>query len=479
MTLSLRAKLALIYGAVFLAAIGALEVTLYLSAQSALDSVINDELASRQVGVVEYLHKHLTKLSWDQIREALLRDHEALRPRLLTVTDANGAVLFESPTLAVVAAGPDTTLDFASANTRLRVRRVTTELHGASYRLVMASDLGFPSAVMHRLWLVMLLSSPLTLGAAMASGYWISGRALRPVGEITTLAELIANRDAVRLADLGQRVTAPERSDELQRLATAINCMLAKIEESFRQMSRFTADVSHELRTPLSVIRATAEIALLRVSPDEESYRQALGRILRESEKHSSLLESMLRLSRFEAGVERGRSLCLDLNLTLPRAVEQLSPLAVEKGLTLEARLEGEPCWIEADEDHLHWLWTILLENAIKYTPAGGQVLVHVESVEGRHACVVTDTGMGIDPRDVPHIFERFYRAETSRSRATGGAGLGLSIAHQIAEVYGARIEVESRVGSGACFRVWFPDAAEAVLRQSSGKLREDVTGRG
>jgi signal transduction histidine kinase len=276
-------------------------------------------------------------------------------------------------------------------------------------------------------------------------------------------------------------LAVPESGDELQDLAETLNGMLGRIENAFRHVTQFTANASHELRAPLALIRATSEVALLRVSGNVDTYREALHRILRETEKNSALLDDMLRLARADASTIALALKPLEFGPHIDRLCERVLPLAVEKNIKLEQRGAPGDFWILADADHLKRLWLILLDNAIKYTPAGGSIVVSWHAApSGQMICEVRDTGIGISQSDLPHIFERFYRADKARSREEGGAGLGLAIARWIVDAHRASIEVESHPGQGTIIRVALPllgprEKPDAAGNTSAHPAADDV----
>jgi heavy metal sensor kinase len=299
------------------------------------------------------------------------------------------------------------------------------------------------------------IASPFLLLAACAGGYWMSGRALRPVREITRAAERIEARN------LSDRLPLSGTGDELDRLSATLNGMFGRLEESFRRVTQFTADASHELRTPVAVIRATAEVA--RGKPrSEPEYAQALDRILAESERITRLIEDLMLLARADAGAD-GISLApMDLARVVEEACREARVLAEAAGLRLTLAGTAAAA-VRGDEHALHRLTAILLDNAVKYTPRGGEVTVRLRAEAGMAVVEVRDTGIGIAGEDLPHIFERFYRASKDRSRATGGTGLGLAIARWIAERHAGEIAVESRPGAGSVFALRIPLDASAA----------------
>lgn len=304
-----------------------------------------------------------------------------------------------------------------------------------------------------------LLVSPILLILAAAGGYWMSRRALQPVDDITRTAQMIGARD------LSLRLPVRGTGDELDRLSQTLNAMFARLENAFERITNFTADASHELRTPTAVIRTTAELARNRPRSQRE-YEQALDRILAESERTSTLIEDLLLLARADAGADALAREPVDLAEAVRDACAEARVLADAKGISLELEAIDEPEVI-GDSDALRRSLLILLDNAIHYTPKGGHVRVTVAAEAGHAVLSVRDTGIGIGPEDLPHVFERFYRASKDRSRQNGGAGLGLSIAHWIAARHGGTITAESSTGAGSTFVLRIPVSSSLTQKVS------------
>ena len=261
----------------------------------------------------------------------------------------------------------------------------------------------------------------------------------------------------------------PPARDELRRLAETLNAMLDRIQQAFQRITRFTADASHELRAPLTLIRAAAEVSI-RHPRSEVEYREALRDIVDEADRTGKLVENLLTLARADAGAQTILRERLDLGSVAQEACRAAQFSAKSKGVALTAGFDQQPLWVEGDPDSLRRLLTIVIDNAVKYTPAGGRVSVKLAAADAAAVVTVTDTGVGIGPEDLPHIFERFYRADKARSRAEGGAGLGLSIAEWIAAAHGATISCHSNLGAGSTFKIRFPLAGttEADVRFAS-----------
>ncbi len=285
---------------------------------------------------------------------------------------------------------------------------------------------------------------------ASGVGYWLSRRALAPVDAITRAARDITG------ANLNRRVQQLQTGDELQRLSDTLNEMLARIEAAFVRVSQFTADASHELRTPVSLIRTEAEIAL-RKSRDEAEYKDALSHILAEAEKTSALIEQLLSLARADAGREQLDFRRLDLRDALQTAAIEWRRTASANGLEFTEALDGSSLFVAADRSLLQRLLNILLDNAVKYTPAPGSIEIKLQERAGNAVITVRDSGIGMTWEDQSRIFERFYRADKARSHESGGTGLGLSIARWIVEQHGGSIAVDSTLGAGSTFVVQLP----------------------
>jgi signal transduction histidine kinase len=248
----------------------------------------------------------------------------------------------------------------------------------------------------------------------------------------------------------------PQTGDELQQLAETLNNMLNRIETAVARITQFTADASHELRTPIALIRTRAEVTLDNPRTNDQ-YRSALQEVLAESDRTSALIENLMLLARSDTGSEGLHFERNDLTVLARDASAQAQTLADAKHLVWKANIPDPPIWVNGDAQSLRRLVLILIDNAVKYTPHGGSVSLTIRST-GDHAEIeVLDTGIGISEADLPHIFERFYRADKARSRDQGGTGLGLSIGRWIARAHGGEIRVESSVGVGSSFMVSLP----------------------
>jgi heavy metal sensor kinase len=277
----------------------------------------------------------------------------------------------------------------------------------------------------------------------------LARKALKPVDRMTETARRISAEH------LDRQVQGSGTGDELDRLARTLNEMLGRLNLAFQEIRQFSADASHELQTPLTVLKGEIEVGL-RSPRKPEEYQAILRSALEETDRIARLVEGLLLLSRSDAGVLRMDRRSVDLKNLAEEVIGAVRPLAASRSVNL--RVESlEPVQITGDPDHLRRLFLNLVDNGIKYTPAGGSVEVSLHK-DDRWACLrIRDSGIGIAPEDQEKIFRRFYRAERARSQGGSGSGLGLAIAKSIAEAHGGRIQVESAAGQGSLFTVILP----------------------
>lgn len=454
--LSIRWALTLWYGGVLAAVLAVFGTTIYLVMRHQLlervDGGLSEELAD-VLGEVRRAGDRHGMLRWLNRRFA---GHEGFD---FQITDDGGQRVFANPRLAdhrLSAPEFDRSSDqplyrTGSLPDRGRYRIVSAVSNGPDGPLVVqvARSLNAVDHELAELLTVLTAMGPLVVGLALTGGYFLARRALMPVDRMTIAANAI---DARRL---DQRLDVVKPTDELGRLAQTLNGMLDRLEHSFREMQRFTADASHELRTPLAVIRAESEIALGKSLADPEK-QELLGSILEECQRLTWITDQLLTLSREDAGIIRNPRETIDLSKLATEVTETMRPLAEGKEQRLHAIVNGHGI-VRGDPVRLRHVVYNLLDNAIKYTPEGGSIQLTVAPADRRVRLVVEDTGIGISPEDVPHIFERFYRADKARTRAAGGIGLGLSIVESIVAAHGGSVGVRSAPGEGTCFTVEIP----------------------
>lgn len=311
-----------------------------------------------------------------------------------------------------------------------------------------ASTIPTDETVAHVL-IMLAVGLPIAVLFAVVGGFVLVRRSLRPVDRIAHKAEQITQQN------LSERLPVVQTGDELERLATSLNHMIARLEDAVTTSKRFVADASHELRTPLSVLRGELE-SLAQSREMKPQARETLGSMLEEVDRLAEIVEGLLALSRLDAGEATSEWVRFDLAELASTTADQMSLLAEDKNITV-VREASTGLIVEGDRSRIKQVIVNLLDNAIKYTPNGGSVRISVTR-DGQSAVLdVTDTGIGIPPGALPHVFERFFRVEESRSREQGGAGLGLSIVKSICAAHGAEVEVTSEPGKGSRFRVRQP----------------------
>ena len=307
---------------------------------------------------------------------------------------------------------------------------------------------------------ILMLGLPAAVALAGIGGYGLARRALAPVDRMAERAR------SINAEQLNARLPIDNPDDELGRLATVFNETFARLESSFDRMRRFTADASHELRTPLTAIRSVGEVGL-RGRRDEAAYREIIGSMLEEVDRLALLVDRLLMLSRADTGEAKLSMDIVDVRLLAEEVAEQLGVLAEEKEQSIQVRFETAPSWI-GDRVVLRQALLNLVDNAIKYTPAGGSIEIRVAQAADGTTIEVSDTGPGIPAELQSRIFDRFYRVDRARSRENGGTGLGLAIAKWAVEVNGGHLTLESAGGAGSKFRITLPQTATAVATASA-----------
>ncbi|HEU5261228.1 MAG TPA: ATP-binding protein [Gemmatimonadales bacterium] len=470
---TLRAQLTAWYSAALVLTLGGFTLALYLARRSAsfhdLDQRVQSE-ADLTNGILEESYRARGVLVE---RDSLIGDVRGLLevvPDYLIITDADGRVLFLSQTarelgyqkveqLADLAKPPlrgrnAGTIELAPDGPKIRyvVRFLTGAgpqfggiLAGAN---VQTAELG-PQQLLTTFVLIL----PISLVTALLVGSWIARRALEPVDRIITEVREITDGRS-----LHRRLAEPMVKDELGRLTETLNQMMMRLERSFAALRRFTADASHELKTPLTVVRAGVERSLTTPGLPQETLA-TLEETLQEIKRMTELVDALLTLARADEGIAPLHREPVDLRAIVEEARETGELLAEQAGVSMEVATPPEPVVVPVDASRIRQLLLNLLTNAVKYTPSGGRVSLQLGPSDGRVILTVADTGIGIAPGDLPHIFDRFWRADSARTR-TGerpGAGLGLAICKWIAEAHGGTIEVQSRPGRGTTFTVTLP----------------------
>jgi heavy metal sensor kinase len=362
-------------------------------------------------------------------------ERSLLTPSLLSAAIATGRPSFQSVG------------GFGEEGGRLAVLPVRAM--GKNFFIVVVEPLHGLAEQVEAIRRIFYIGLPATLLIAGVSGFLLARKSLSPVVEMSGQARRIG------AANLQERLKVSNPKDELGRLADAFNDLLSRINRSLENMREFMADASHELRTPLSIIRGEADVALSQERHASE-YRESLTIIQDEARRLSRIVDDMMALARADAGQHPLRLQEFYLNDLVEEACRAMKVLSASKGIALKLDL-AEDVTYRGDEDLLRRLIMNLLDNAIKYTPSGGSVLVALAAEQASVKLVISDTGVGIPAESVPHVFERFYRVEKARSRIDGGSGLGLAIARWVAEAHKGSIELTSSPGQGSRFTVLLP----------------------
>jgi two-component system, OmpR family, sensor kinase len=495
---STRVRLTAWYAALLFLVLLALGVSVDALARNRLMTDVDNRLQSTAADIASGIERNLA--SWPFSTEAVR--FEDIVPILGSFASRGQLIQITSPAGDVVRGSeyaPDDPLVSTDGKPSGDPRFVSTELAGEQARAVHfpvtitdrngvrwyigAVIVGERLTTMHEtlasLRQVLLVTSALGLALALAGGWVLAGRALRPVDRVTAAAAAIAAGDGTATS-LNARLPVPPTDDELARLSSTFNAMLDRLQASFRAQERFVGDASHELRTPLTAIRGNVDVLTRQARHGVGGLEQmdltpALDDIRRESDRMRRLLDDLLLLARADASngpvdaalVRRDRVL---LNEIAADAVRSAEVLASGHTLELEAPRSVE---IPGDADRLHQLVMILLDNAIRHTPPPGRIRVAVAATPGGQARIaVRDEGEGIAPEHLPHLFERFYRADGARGRSSGGTGLGLAIAHAICRAHGGEITVASAPGKGATFLVTLPGDAQLESEEGNPRRR-------
>ena len=461
--MTLRVRFALWVAGLLLGVLAAFGTFVYFSLKHGLEASIDDSLRLSASQAITTINVEDGQIDFS---DALPENDPtlSLRERGLTlrILDPAGQVLqafgpyralpVEPSCLAAAQAGQSgfATLNGPSEGDPVRVY---TEPVVESGRLVgvvqVAQSLEGVGETLERLLSALLLGGPLLVLVAALGGYLLAARALAPIDHITRTARRISAQD------LSARLNLPATKDEVGRLATTFDEMLARLDDSFRRERRFTADASHELRSPVTAILGQAEFALSRARTPTD-YQAILTRIRQEAERMQRLIGRMLTLARVETGRHPLHIAPTDIPRLLNTLVDTLQPQAAAKGLTLNVTTPAA-LTIATDADSLTQILLNLLENAIHYTDQGHVDLVATPSADSLQIRV-SDTGQGIPPEHLPHLFQPFYRVDPSRSQSRGNVGLGLTLTYELAQLLGGQIEVTSQPQVGTTFTLVLPN---------------------
>lgn len=467
MKFGLRTKLTLLYAVLFAAVLGLMGWFFSRTVAGRMDTGVTEELDQRAAGLRGYINFVDGKPTLVYDRDDPEETHFIrLATRFYQMYDAHDGHLIEQSRemeLLDVDLSPEEVAqrvaepgidEFDTESDRLRFHNsVIRAPDRHPYLLRVGASLGPMQNTERELKRILLLMIPAAVFVAALGGWFMARLALRPVQELRAAAHQIS------ISNLDRRLPLSGTGDELDRLAVTFNNVFERLQSAVEQMREFSVSISHELRTPLTALQGEAEITLMRASSVDD-YRRVLTSQLEELGKLSRLVHQLLTLARAESGQLKLEPHELDLAALVRSLVEQMEPIASYSGVQLAVVKDDPEVWISADPQWLERVVLNLLDNAIKFTRSGGSVEVSLARDNGEARLEVSDTGSGISPDALPHIFERFYREDASRSKQVAGVGLGLSLVRSIVQAHHGRVQVKSEPNVGSTFIVLLPLAA-------------------
>src|ERR1700687_1570928 len=455
--LPIRVRLTAWYFLVLCLAFGAFSVLAFFEVRGSIHSAVDEGLRDRAADIQELLER-----AWShaQVKRELAAGSSVRgEDDILQIAETRGEWAYSSVAalhyrlqLAKSGKAGDKFQFFTMYSEGMPLRILNGQLRTGdkTYDVQIAAPMDDFYDAVNRFGLLLLLSALALVLVASAGGYWLSRKAVAPVGDIAQAAQSISEHE------LSKRLPILQTGDELQSLSETLNEMFGRLESAFKRVTQFTADASHELRTPIALMRTRTEVAL-RKQRSEADYRETIVRIHQELERTSALIENLMTLARADSGSEALQVAPTNLNELLLEISETARLLAEGKSIQYDQRLPKTPLCVTGNAPSLRRLFLILIDNAVKYTPHDGRISVVLETNDGAAVTEIRDTGVGLSREDVLHIFEGVYRDDGARARESGGTGLGLSIAQWIAEAHRGEISVASRVGEGSVFRVQIP----------------------
>jgi two-component system, OmpR family, heavy metal sensor histidine kinase CusS len=454
---SLRVRLALLYVIFTLASMSCLGLFSYWYLGRALASSRQETMKRREERILNYINTWPKSEHSLSLNDKLLQLSKAIAESdTIQIYTLDGKLLYTSPAPDIYKVGwpeqdcinPCFDIVHKTGHVIRTLNHVVT-LDGRKVRLSIAGTTDEHFDILTMIRNSYLIFCPLLLVVSVAGGFVLSHRALQPVHRITNKARTIG------IQDLQQRLPVPQTGDELQVLAETWNGLLQRLDVAVNRLTQFTSDISHDLRTTITVMLTTAEFAMRR-SRSEEEYRAALSTIIGECDTTSQLLDDLLAAARADIVQQNLELRPVNLPAVVQEVCEHLRARAETKLHALEYRLTGD-AWTMGDSSMLRRMTTILVDNAIKYTPESGAIFVSLVVRGDRIELQVADTGIGIAPDDQSRVFDRFYRVDPSRNQDDGGTGLGLAIAKWIVEAHESTIRVVSAAGKGSTFTVSMP----------------------
>jgi heavy metal sensor kinase len=428
--------------------------------QHYLHGTLRDTLTRRAALVEQILMEQPPSVTAAMLSESIeARVAPELNNRFVRVTRRSGGLRYVSRAPADGGFEPRAVPAVHSASeleaVHLLIRGTDVQTPSGDYLIEVGVETQAMQETLKHLIILLAVLIPALIVCATAGGYFLVNRALRPVDRLSRTAEQLS------LQNLTLRLPVLQSGDALERLSLALNNMLGRLRDSVLTSRRFLADASHELRTPLTIIKGELQEVSRTATLSSGEMRERVGSVLEEVDRLEHLVSRLLTISRLDAGEDRREWLAMDLALLVRNTAEQMRLMAEDRGLTID--IDTTPATIYGEASRIKQITVNLLDNAIRFTPPAGTVSVRVLNTEDGSILEVRDTGIGIPAAALPRVFDRFFRVDEARCRKDGGAGLGLSIVRSICAGHGAEITVESREGSGSCFRVHFPRHIFAV----------------
>lgn len=441
---------------------------MYLGMKHHLEKNLRETQSKRAVVIAETLVARVAQLGEEHVTREVRESYAPeLNNRFIRLTRPDRSVLYVSgvpaelsfnptlvPALAKPVKGRAARVERCEDGQELLIASVIVPASGGNWLVEVGASLEPVRALLREFLLILLLALPVVLLVSAGGGLFLARRAFRPVEKIVRSAEQLT------LHNLSGRLPVPQTGDELERLSLALNQMITRLDGAFQHNRRFLADASHELRTPLTILRGELEV-ISQQADGEPELQDRIGSVLEEVERLAKIVEGLFALSRLDAGEAQAEWKRFDLARLAVTTAEQMSLLAEDKGIAITCESAGEVA-VQGDSGRLKQVIVNLLDNAIKYTPPGGSVMIRTSARDGTACLDVADTGVGIPAAAVPRVFDRFFRVDKARSRAEGGAGIGLSIVKSITAAHGGSVSVESEDQRGTCFHIRLPQSSPA-----------------
>ena len=456
---SVRFTLTLWYSLLLLVAFGLFGVSVYVYLEHLMEEKLDQDLIEETDWIKEIVELERMRLNGRTSLEALsgdiqdrITDHFAVNPvnYIVVLTTTQGAVLYESDNrvdkalTGVAVQSNELVIQPLDVPPQGKVRVATRRADPFVIRVAYPESA--IQGVLEHLVSIFALLVPVVLFVAFAGGWVMAGLVLRPISNITEMARRITAQN------LSDRIPERKTKDELGRLIVTMNGMIARLQASFDQIKQFSMNVAHELKTPLTILKGESELALSKLTPSEETH-ELVSSYLEETIRMSRVVDDLLTLAKADAGQLPIEQAPVDVEGLIRELFDDAALLSSSKQLDIKLA-KVDPAVVLGDASRLRQLFRILITNAIQFTDAGGTICIRCEAIPPHVVITVEDTGIGIPADSLQKIFDPFFRVDQARTRATGGSGLGLSLARWIVGSHNGTISVRSELGKGSSFIV-------------------------